>query len=188
MATEFNKYVFLKHKLKLQSIDTHLWKFLRLRPVNFPTIRLAQFSNLIFNSSHLFSKIIETTECENLKTLLNVDVSEYWLTHYTFDKISKSKTKHLGEEAVNNIIINTIVPFLFVYGKQKNDEKYVDRALKFLEQTNGESNAIVDKWKSLKMPVKTAYSTQALLQLKNEYCTQKKCLSCSIGNYLLKNV
>lgn len=188
LQTLQNEYVFLKHKLKLQSIDAHLWKFLRLRPVNFPTIRIAQFANLVFNASHLFSKIIETVEFLALKKLLDVNVSEYWLTHYTFDKLSVSKKKHLGEEAVNNIIINTIVPFLFVYGKQKKEEKYVERALQFLENTQGESNAIIEKWKALKLPVKTAHSTQALLQLKNEYCNHKKCLSCSIGNYLLKNV
>jgi hypothetical protein len=182
-----NEYIFLKQKFKLHSIDRHLWKFLRLRPVNFPTVRIAQFANLIFNSTHLFSKIIETEKCDDLKRLMNVDVSEYWKTHYVFDNSSLLNTKHLGEDAVNNIIINTVVPFLFVYGKQKGEEKYVDRALNFLEQTKGESNSIIGKWKTLKMPVKTAYSTQGLLQLKNEYCDHKKCLSCSIGNYLLKN-
>jgi hypothetical protein len=187
LQTLQNEYVFLKHKLKLQPIDGHLWKFLRLRPLNFPTIRIAQFANLVFHSSHLFSKLIETAEYKNLKTLLDVNVSEYWLTHYTFDKTSVSKKKHLGEEALNNIIINTVVPFLFVYGKYKNEEKYVDRALLFLEKTPGESNAIIDKWKFLKLPVKTAHSTQALLQLKNEHCNHKRCLNCSIGNYLLKN-
>jgi len=183
-----NEYTFLKQKFKINSIDPSLWKFLRLRPVNFPTIRIAQFANLILNSSHLFSKIIETEKCDDLKKLLNVNVSEYWESHFVFDKISKRQTKHLGTDAINNIIINTIVPFLFVYGKQKNDEKYIERALFFLEKLDGESNAIVTKWKFLKMPVKNAYSTQALLQLKNEYCTTKKCLSCNIGNYVIKNL
>jgi hypothetical protein len=182
-----NEYIFLKQKLKLNSIDSHLWKFLRLRPVNFPTIRIAQFANLIFNSTHLFSKIIETEKCNDLKILINIDVSEYWQTHYLFDKSSKWKTKHLGDDSINNILINTIVPFLFVYGKQKDEVKYIERALQFLEQTTGENNAIIKKWESFKMPVKSAYSTQALLQLKNEYCNYKKCLSCNIGNYLLKN-
>ena len=182
-----NEYSFLKQKFRLQSVDKHLWKFLRLRPVNFPTIRIAQFANLIFNSTHLFSKIIETENCGDLKKLMNVDVSAYWKTHYVFDKTSTLKTKHLGEDAVNSIIINTIVPFLFVYGKQKGEDKYVDRALDFLEHTEGEHNSIIQKWETLQLPVKTAYSTQGLLQLKTEYCTYKKCLSCSVGNYLLKN-
>ncbi|MGZ4075415.1 MAG: DUF2851 family protein, partial [Bacteroidia bacterium] len=107
--------------------------------------------------------------------------------HYVFDRSSKKKTKHLGGEAINNILINTIIPFLFVYGKQKGEEKYIDRALNFLEHIEGENNSIISKWESLKLPVKTSYSTQALLQLKNKYCDHKKCLSCSIGNYLLKN-
>ena len=168
-------------------MDKHLWKFLRLRPVNFPTIRIAQFAHLIYQSSHLFSKIIEAEKYTDIHKLMNAEVSDYWLTHYTFDKSSTKKSKALGTDAIHTIIINTIVPFLFVYGKANNDEKYTERALKFLEQTTGESNSIIAGWKQLEMSVKTAYSTQALLQLKNEYCNKKKCLNCPIGNYLLKN-
>lgn len=182
-----NEYVFLKQKFRLQAIDTHLWKLLRLRPVNFPAVRIAQFANLICNSSHLFSKILEVTALSELKALLNVSVSDYWETHYIFDKAAVKKTKHLGDEAVNNIIINTVVPFLFVYGKQKANEVYVERSLQLLEDVSGEENSITGQWEKLKLPVKNAYSTQALIQLKNEYCSQKKCLSCNIGNYLLKN-
>ncbi len=182
-----NEYTFLKQKFKLNSIDKHLWKFLRMRPHNFPTIRLAQFANLIYHSSHLFSKIINTEKYNDLKKLMEIEVSDYWQTHFNFDKSSNKRLKHLGTDAFNNIIINTVVPFLFVYGKQKDDEKYIERSLKFLEQTEGETNSIIKKWNSLNIPVQSAYSTQALLQLKNEYCSQKKCLNCSIGNYLLKN-
>jgi hypothetical protein len=182
-----NEYVFLKQKFRLSSMDDHLWKFLRLRPVNFPTVRIAQFANLIFNSSHLFSKILETEDCKSLKKLLNVSVSDYWKTHYLFDKETPLKLKNLGEDGVNNIIVNTIIPFLFVYGKQKADERYVVRALSFLEETSAETNSIITKWKKLKLPVNNSYATQALLQLKNEYCAEKKCLKCNIGNYLIKN-
>lgn len=182
-----NEYAFLKQKFKLNPIESHLWKFLRLRPVNFPSIRIAQFAALIFRSSRLFSAIIETEDSAGLKELLNVSVSDYWQTHYIMDKESPRKDKKLGNAAVNAIIINTIVPFLFVYGKQKADDTYTERALRFLEETAGESNALVWQWKELGLPVNTAYNTQALIQLKNEYCDPKKCLSCSIGNYLLKN-
>lgn len=187
LQTLQNEYQFLKQKLRIEPIDSHLWKFLRLRPVNFPTIRIAQFANLIFTSTHLFSKIINLENATAVKKMLDVDVSEYWKTHYTFDKLSTFKTKHLGKESINNIIINTIIPFLFVYGQQKGQEKYIDRALQFLEQTPGESNTIIKMWKELNVPVNNAYSTQALLQLKNKYCNHKKCLSCNVGNYLLKN-
>lgn len=182
-----NEYAFLKQKFKLQPIEKHLWKYLRLRPINFPSIRIAQFANLIFNSSHLFSKVLELENASELKKMMDVSVSEYWHSHFMLDRKSNNKPKHLGDESINNIIINTIVPFLFVYGKQKDDERYVNKALLFLEETLGENNSIIRKWEELGVPVKTAHSTQALLQLKNEYCNNKKCLSCSIGNYVLKN-
>ncbi len=182
-----NEYAFLKQKFNLTSIEKHLWKYLRLRPVNFPTIRMAQFASLLVNSSHLFSKVMEIENGEDLKKIMNVTVSAYWETHFVFDKLAQRKTKHLGTEAVHTILINTIVPFLFVYGKYRAEEKYIDRALVFLEQIAGEKNAIISKWNTLKLPTKTAYFTQALLQLKNEYCNHKKCLKCTIGNFLLKN-
>ncbi len=181
-----SEYVFLKQKFKLTSIDPHLWKFLRLRPMNFPTIRIAQFAHLIFKSNHLFSVIMETDTYADLKKNLSIEASEYWHTHYVFDKESKRSSKHLGHAAIHTIIINTIVPFIFIYGKQKNSEVHVERAIKFLEQTEKENNAIISKWQSIGIAAESAFDTQALLQLKNEYCTPKKCLNCSIGNYLLK--
>ncbi len=183
-----NEYTLLKHKFKLQSIDKHLWKFLRLYPANFPIIRIAQFADLVYRSSHLFSKIIEAENIEAIKKLLTANVSEYWDYHYKFETISNKKSKSLGSQSIDIIIINTVVPFLFVYGKQMNDEKYIDRAILFLEKIKGEKNSITKSWDELKIPINTAYNTQALLQLKKEYCSQKKCLQCGIGNYLLKNV
>ena len=181
-----NEYVFLKQKFKLIPIENHLWKFLRLRPVNFPTIRIAQFANLIYQSSHLFSKVMETEELSDLKVLFNTDVSAYWQTHYLFDKPTAKKEKKLGDDAAEVLIINTIVPFLFLYGKAKGEQKYTDKALSLLEEMRGEKNSIVSKWKALKSPVSHASQTQALLQLKQNYCEQKKCLQCAIGNYLFK--
>lgn len=182
-----NEYAFLRHKFRLHPVSAHLWKFLRLRPVNFPNIRIAQFAGLVHRSSHLFSRVMETVSVEELKKMFDVPVSSYWETHYMFDKPVRARSKDLGDEAIKTIIINTVVPFLFVYGKEKADERYVERALQLLELTEGEENAVIAQWKKLKVPAATAYSTQALLQLKNEYCSRKKCLSCTIGNYLLKN-
>jgi FtsZ-binding cell division protein ZapB len=183
-----NEYVFLKQKFKLSSGDNHLWKFMRLRPGNFPTIRIAQFAQLIYQSTHLFSKIIAAEELTQLKQLLDTDVSTYWNTHYVFEKGGTRKNKKLGEDSIHNIIINTIVPFLFVYGKLKGDETYIERALRFLEKLDGEANSIINAWSNLNVSVKTAADTQALLQLKNKYCDFKRCLQCPIGNYLLKKV
>lgn len=183
-----NEYVFLKQKFKLSPVDNHLWKFLRLRPGNFPTIRIAQFAQLIYQSTHLFSKIITAEELTELKKLLDTNVSTYWNTHYVFEKSGRASNKRLGVDSIDNIIVNTIIPFLFAYGKSKGDDSYIERALHFLEELNGEVNSIINNWSKLNVSVKTAADTQALLQLKNKYCDYKKCLQCPIGNYLLKKV
>ena len=158
---------------------------MRLRPSNFPAVRISQFAGLVYRSSHLFSQILEAEGMEQLQQLFNIEASEYWNTHYTFGKAAPGKSKRLGMPSVENIIINTIVPFLFVYGKHTNDERYVDKALKLLEETGGESNSIIGAWSKLGMPVSNASHTQALLQLRNEYCDKKRCLECAIGNKLL---
>jgi hypothetical protein len=180
------EFKFLKSKFKLKPIDSSLWKFMRLHPPNFPTIRISQFANLIYKSSHLFSKILEANSVKQIISLLETETSEYWQTHYRFDKISPKRKKKLGSDSINTIIINTIIPFLFIYGKQKREEKFCDNALSFLEKLSPENNSIISKWRSIGIPAKSSYETQALLQLKNEYCSQKKCLSCGVGNFLLK--
>jgi hypothetical protein len=182
-----NEYAFLKKKLKLQPMEPHLWKFLRLRPVNFPSIRIAQFAALVHTSRKMFSGMMEIESVKELGELMNVKVSPYWEDHFMFDRPSNRREKHLGEEAVNNILINTIVPFLFVYGKQRGDERYCDKALLLLERTAGEENSVIRHWKQLHVPTDKAYITQSLLQLKLGYCDKKKCLRCPVGNYLVKN-
>ena len=190
------EYKFLKSKFKLRSMDSFLWKFMRLHPPNFPTIRISQFANLIYKSSHLFSKILEANSVKQIISLLETETSEYWQMHYRFGKQSplssgrgswgEAKRKRLGSDTINTIIINTIVPFMFVYGKEKGEEKFCDKALAFLEKLEAENNFIILKWKSMGVPAKSSYETQALLQLKNEYCSKKRCLECSVGNTLLK--
>ena len=181
------EFRFLKQKFQLSSIDASLWKFMRLHPPNFPTIRISQFANLIYKSSHLFSKILEATTVAQIINLCNAETSEYWQTHYRFDKVSLKKNKKLGNTSIDTILINTIVTFLFVYGKEKGEEKFCDRALSFLEKLESENNSIIAKWKSIGINSKNSYETQALLQLKNEYCSKKKCLECSVGANLLNS-
>lgn len=183
----FNEYQFLKMKYELKTIETHLWRFMRLRPSNFPTIRIAQFAELIFKSSHLFSAILEIEKVNELAKLFEVGVSDYWETHYVFNKSAKKRQHKMSKATINLILINTIIPFLFIYGKLRKDAVFSDRALRFLEQIPGENNIIVRNWGELGMSVQTAFNTQALLQLKNNYCSNKQCLNCSIGNEILKN-
>ena len=150
-------------------------------------MRIAQFAALVHQSSHLFSKVLEAKDIKEIEKLFEVQISDYWLTHYVFDKESKKRKKSLGKATIQLIIINTIIPALFLYGQSKAEEKYKDRALKFLEQLPAEKNKVIDNWLSLGFKVDSAYQTQSLLQLKKHYCDQKRCLSCSIGNSVMKS-
>jgi hypothetical protein len=135
----------------------------------------------------LFSKLIEIENLTELKSLFKVQASEYWNLHYNFNKMSKrNAVKELGENSVNMIIINAVAPFLFVYGENQNKEFLKNRALEFLEQLPGEEISIIKKWEELGVKSRSAFESQALLQLKNNYCEAKKCLNCQIGVKLVK--
>ncbi|HEY6161356.1 MAG TPA: DUF2851 family protein [Bacteroidia bacterium] len=179
------EYEFLRKKYSLEPMPALLWKFMRMRPVNFPGIRIAQFARLMSRQAKLFSEVMEAKSAKELCALLACRPHEYWSDHYTFGVRSQRKEKQLGADAMNNIIINTIVPFLFVFGKQRGEERYVERAISFLETLDGEDNSIIRQWRALGMPAQTAGRTQALLHLKKEYCDKKKCLQCAIGAKLL---
>ncbi|MEA3317823.1 MAG: DUF2851 family protein, partial [Bacteroidota bacterium] len=181
------EYVFLQKKFDLKPIEQHLWKLLRLRPSSFPTIRIAQFASLVYNSSALFSKVLEIKNINDLKNLLNVKHSKYWKQHYVFNKLSIEKEKNLGNSFINAIMINTIIPFLFLYGKSRDDTKLKERAIEFMYYLPPENNSIIKSWKNLNIRIENAADSQALLQLKNNYCNRKKCLSCQIGNKIIRN-
>jgi hypothetical protein len=182
-----NEYSFLKKKYQLTSIDRHLWKFSRMRPVNFPSIRLAQFAALIHHSSHLFSKIIASESADELIKLFKVSPSTFWDTHYTFGHETARLKKNLGKSAIENLIINTIVPFIFVYGKHYAKEDKCDLALQLLTRLSPEKNSITQLWSAMGIVPKDALQSQSLIELKNNYCNAKKCLQCSIGHFVLKN-
>jgi len=179
------EYDFLKNKFNLVPVEKHLWKFARTRPVNFPTLRIAQFAMLVHQSSHLLSVILETKKAKDILKLFDLPASEYWTTHYRFDHPGKSSDKNLGKSSAENIIINTVIPFLFLYGKEKNDDSLKNRSLELLEQLPSEKNNITRQWESLKIESGSAYQSQGLIQLKNKYCSHKKCLNCGIGNKIL---
>lgn len=180
------EYAFLQKKYDLHPIKEESWRFFRLRPANFPTIRIAQFATLIFQSIHLFSLILEVDTVKQIEQLFNVEPSFYWETHYVFDKPAIEKSKVLGKNTIHLFIINTIVPFLFLYGKYHSIESFKEKALRLLEQLPPEKNSIITRWRQLEVPSESAYRTQGLLQLKNSYCEQKRCLECAIGNSILK--
>jgi len=180
-----DEYEFLRSKYGLIPIDKSQWKLLRLRPDNFPHVRIAQFSALIHTSTKLFSKILENPSIDFLEQIFKCEPSEYWQTHYVFGNISVQKSKKLGRGSIYGIIINTIAPFLFSYALKKNNQELKDKAICLLEQVPPENNSIVRGWNELGLKSETAFDSQALLQLKNQYCDEKKCLRCRIGHKVL---
>lgn len=180
------EFGFLRNKYSLALMEGHLWKFLRLRPSNFPTLRLAQFAALHHRHGNLFSKILESDNISEITEFFNVSASSYWDSHYTFDKTSRKKVKHLGKNAAQIIVINTIVQFLFLYGKIRSNGDYQDKAIKLLMEIPYEKNHITSAWIKAGIRPENAFESQALLELKNSYCGLKKCLHCSIGMSLLK--
>jgi hypothetical protein len=184
-----NEYSFLYKKYQLKGIESHLWKFMRLRPGNFPTVRISQLAALIHRSHGLFSRIIEIESLDELKKLFEVQASDYWNAHYSFNKNStRNSVKELGENSINTLIINVVIPFLFVYGEKQNKENLKNRSLEFLEQLPAEENSIIEKWGKMGVESRSAFESQALLQLKNKYCERKKCLNCQIGVKLVKSL
>jgi hypothetical protein len=183
------EYDFLRKKYNLTPIENHIWKFLRMRPQNFPTIRLAQFATLIVQSNHLFSKILDTQDVKGLKDLFsNIHVNEYWLTRYRFDKESKPAGKSLGDASVNTLLLNIVAQFLFSYGKHLQLQHFISRSLKLLESIPAEQNNITADFVNLGLKINSAFESQALLELKNNYCDYKKCLQCGVGIKILKPV
>jgi hypothetical protein len=180
------EYRFLKTKYELKPVDVPV-QFLRMRPGNFPTIRLAQLAMLISSSSHLFSKILETENVEEVKKWLTCTANDYWHYHYHFHLQSNFKKKALGSSMIDSIIINTIVPSLFAYGLYHKSEPHKAKGLRWLEQVSTENNSILSGFALLSVRSNSAYDSQALIELRNEYCTKKRCLECSVGNAILKN-
>jgi hypothetical protein len=187
----FNKltkeYQYIQQKHQLQPIPSHLWKFMRLRPMAFPTIRIAQFAMLIHQSTSLFSKAIEASSLKDYEQMFCVGVSEYWQTHYTIGKPSTKNSKKLGKDTLTNIVLNSVVPTLFAYGKARNNQTLIDKSLAILEELPPERNAIVKGFEKISITADNSFTSQSLIQLKTNYCDRRKCLFCYVGtNILLK--
>ena len=183
------EYHFFKKKYNLVTGNKNLWKFMRLRPGNFPTIRIAQFAYLIHQSSNLFSQIINCQSFIEFEKLFNLSTSEYWKSHYIFNKESKYQRKKFGKTTFYTIMINAVIPIIFLYAKTRNNQEQVERSLELLEKIPAEKNSIIEKWKNLGISCSSAYRSQAIIHLNNEYCRLKKCLNCQIGHRILtKNI
>lgn len=180
-----SQYAYMVRKYSLEDVFVNSVEYFRHRPDNFPTVRLSQLGQLYHGSQNLFSKIITATTLEELYSIFNVQASVYWQTHYRFDKESPKKRKPLSHSFIDLLIINTVIPFKFAYGRSTGKDNS-EELVALMQQLAPEKNAVIDKFKTFKMATQSAYDSQSLLQLKNEYCNHKRCLQCALGLELLK--
>jgi len=178
------EYLYLKHKYDLKQLNEHQWQFLRIRPVSFPTIRIAWFAQFVRQMPFLhkiideasFNTIIETT-C----------ISEYWNNHYVFDKMSKWKSKKMGHDFKAVLQINVFIPLLYTYGKFCSEEKYIEKAIALLRKIPPEHNSKTALFEQVRISPANASDSQAFMELYDNYCSRKRCLQCAIGHKILSN-
>lgn len=180
------EYLYLKRLYGLAPMDKSLFKFLRLRPSGFPTVRLAHLAAMMVGEIKLFSALLEAKTVSAAYSLFEATLNDYWKTHYQFDKFSPQARTKLGISTKRILLINAIAPILFAFGKYKGDEHLCERAISFLESCAPESNAIVSAWSKLGWKPENACDTQAMLQLKLAYCDKFRCLECSLGLKILQ--
>lgn len=181
------EYLFLKNKYRLNDPKISV-KFLRMRPANFPSIRLVQLAAFLFQNESFFSKIINAESVTELKSMFVIGASSYWDNHYFPDEESVSRNKKLGESMISQLLINSIVVIVFAYGLYHKEEQFQQRALQWLEEINPETNSICEQFKNSGMAVSSAFDSQSLIQLKLNYCDNKKCLQCGIGNAIFRKL
>lgn len=179
------EYFFLRAKHGLMPVDIHLWKFLRLRPGNFPTVRLAQLAALLGKASFSWSAVLDAPDVQSLRELMSSQVSLYWQQHYLFGRKAGQNGNHMGSASIDSIVVNTVVPLLFLYGENMGKAYLKDRAVSFLEQLPAENNKVIRQWRAAGLVVKSAFDSQALLHLKTQYCDRKKCIECGIGSKII---
>ncbi|MBV4358960.1 DUF2851 family protein [Pinibacter aurantiacus] len=177
------RYLSKKYTLQRPQVQIH---FLRMRPPSFPTVRLAQLAAFIQSSNHLFSQLLDAETIEDLLMLFNVTANDYWHYHYKLDELARYQPKKLGKGTIINIIINTVGPLLFAYDNFHSLEIHKERVLKWMQELPAENNAIMEKFEERGVKNSCAFDSQSLLELKMQYCESRRCLSCSIGNVLLK--
>ncbi len=182
------EYTFLraKHGLEERELNISEWKFLRTRPANFPTVRLAEIAALISRQKSFFDVFTETADFKEIEAYFKSALSVYWREHYHFGKKSARPQNGLGKSSIHNLIINTVVPVLIANGSYTDEQSKTDRAISFLEAIPAERNRITRLWESLDLEIKTMSDSQGSIELYNEFCTKRQCLSCGVGVNLMK--
>lgn len=187
LQKEYN-FLAKKYNLLPYKSERYIWKFSKVRPENFPVIRTAQLAALITEHGRLYETLIRMSQLKDFLTFFSVPVSDYWNFRYDFNKISPRKTSSaLGKGSIQNLIINVVVPLLICHALDKDDESYTEKALKLLETLPAEKNKIIRLWENFGVEVKNAADTQAYIGWYKNYCKPKRCLSCSVGQALVRN-
>jgi hypothetical protein len=179
------EYRFLKKKYGLQTVNKQP-AFLRMRPAAFPTIRLAQLAMLLHTAAHLFAMIKEEKNCKKVLETFMVTANDYWNYHYRFDEATTHQPKHLGKQMAENILINTVIPILFACGMYNREERYKEKAIQWLYELPAEQNHLTKQWQRSGISNHSALDSQALIELTNHYCLNRRCLDCAVGNGILK--
>ena len=179
------EYHILRSKYSLKPVHGWLWKFSKLRPANFPTIRISQLAVMLTNNDGLFSRVVESRIIKDLRSSFEVSATGYWDDHFIFGRHTKIMKKRIGEMATDILLINSVIPVLFCYGQYRNDHRISEKALTFLEEINPEQNVIINEWHHSGVEAASAFDTQALIQLRNEYCKRRRCLECRIGSKII---
>jgi len=178
--------VFYRNKYNLNQMNTSSWKFFGIRSAGFPTFRIAQFSTIASNQK--FYDFLNTP-LEEWLHWFNQEifcVKPFWETHYHFNKVTKRHSKNVSQDTKSLILINVVVPLLYFWGVYHDQDSYTEKALELLENIPSEANSIIKNWKDLGLSVNSAKDSQGLLELKNEFCAKKKCLTCKIAYQVLK--
>jgi hypothetical protein len=178
-------FSFLKKKFSVTPIKDQIWNFFRMRPVGFPTIRISLLTQFLKKSLNPFTSLLEINSLKEIEEMLSLQTDQYWNTHYHFGKLSTNTVKKMGAALKNTLIINSIIPILFFYGQERQKSIQKDKALHWLSQIKAENNSIVRQFKAHGIKCTSAFDTQGIIHLKNEYCDQSKCLQCSIGHSIM---
>lgn len=181
------EYALLSVKYELRPLPTAAWRFLRMRPNNFPTVRIAQLACLYHRGGQLFGKALAAAKVTELRNMFDVTLSNYWRDHYRFGPATNDRSeRRLGSVTIDGILINAVVTAYYTFGKLRDEDAYRERAIQLLEDLPAESNSIVSSWRKLGWRAYSSAESQALLELKRHYCEASRCTTCSIGCAILK--
>lgn len=179
------EYAFLSNKFQLTPMEKESWKLFRIRPQNFPYRRIAMLAQFIEGGFRMMNRILEAEGEKEMRALFEVELSGYWTKHYTFGKPNERATATLSRSSIDIILINTVAPLLYAYGELTGNYEMTDKAIRLLEDLRAESNSIVSHFVAYGIDCPDALTSQALVQLKREYCDARKCIYCKIGHHLL---